>query len=261
MNKTIDRKQIFDAVRRMLDRGFSQEEVQALDAAIDLALVEGDTVFAPHAHRLGTLSEKYESGGRGPGTVSDGKGDPGGMSYGLFQMASKTGTVAAFLGSEGARWAAEFGKAAPGSASFTATWKAIATREAEVFAEAQRGFIERSHYRPAVGAVFKQIGLDLNARADAVRDAVWSVAVQHGGAAEILAQAVREAEAVIARGQPGYDRALLEAIYPVRSAYVRRIADRSVPVVRQTLMNVIERRYPDELGAALAMLASSARVA
>jgi LysM repeat protein len=37
---------------------------------------------------LGTLSAKYETGGRGPGTVSTGAGDRGGVSYGSYQMAS-----------------------------------------------------------------------------------------------------------------------------------------------------------------------------
>ena len=34
----MDRKQIFDAVRRLLGRGFRQAEVSALDAAIDSAM-------------------------------------------------------------------------------------------------------------------------------------------------------------------------------------------------------------------------------
>ena len=34
----MDRKQIFDAVRRLLGRGFRQAEVAALDAAIDSAM-------------------------------------------------------------------------------------------------------------------------------------------------------------------------------------------------------------------------------
>ena len=63
------------------------------------------------SHQLGALSERYESGGRGCGTVSGGQGDPGGVSYWLHQLASKTGTVAAFLKAEGARWAAELGAA------------------------------------------------------------------------------------------------------------------------------------------------------
>ena len=38
---------------------------------------------------LGSLSSKYETGGRGPGTVSSGVGDAGGVSYGSYQMTSK----------------------------------------------------------------------------------------------------------------------------------------------------------------------------
>ena len=95
-------------------------------------------------HQLGALSERHESGGRGCGTISGGQGDPGGVSYGLYQLASKTGTVAAFLKAEGARWAAGLG-AAPGSPAFSTAWKAIAARETITFAEAQHAFIERSH--------------------------------------------------------------------------------------------------------------------
>src|SRR5215211_8493937 len=49
------------------------------------------------ADALGALSAKYETGGRGPGTVSTGAGDPGGVSYGSYQMATKMGTVARFI--------------------------------------------------------------------------------------------------------------------------------------------------------------------
>ena len=40
------------------------------------------------APSLGQLSEKYETGRRGPGTVSGGQGDAGGVSYGSYQMTS-----------------------------------------------------------------------------------------------------------------------------------------------------------------------------
>jgi hypothetical protein len=45
------------------------------------------------AHRIGAIAERFESGGRGPGTVSSGAGDPGGISYGTYQLASRTGTL------------------------------------------------------------------------------------------------------------------------------------------------------------------------
>lgn len=40
--------------------------------------------------KLGDTSKKYEVGSGGPVTVSSGKGDYGGISYGLYQLSSKT---------------------------------------------------------------------------------------------------------------------------------------------------------------------------
>lgn len=109
----MNKKPIFDAVRMMLGRGFTQAEVARLDAAIDRSLAD-DTP------RLGALSERFESGERGPGAVSSGKGDPGGVSYGIWQLSSRAGTAAAFMASEGAPWQGDFAGAAPGSAAFSA---------------------------------------------------------------------------------------------------------------------------------------------
>lgn len=209
---------------------------------------------APLRRTLGTLSERYESGGRGPGTVSTGRNDPGGISYGLYQLASRTGAVAQFLAGEGARWAPDFGVAAPGSPAFSAVWRAIATRAPEAFAQAQHGFIERSHYRPAVAAVLARTGLDLTRRSAALQDVCWSCAVQHGAAARLIAGAVAVTDAQLPRTAPDYDRWLIEAIYAARSEHVLRLAARAAPGSAATLRGLAERRYPAERAAALAML-------
>lgn len=246
----MDRKPIFNAVRLLLGRGFDQDEVEALDRAIDRALA-----IDPGACRLGALSETFESGGRGAGAVSSGKGDPGGVSYGIWQLASRTGTVAAFIAAEGAPWRSAFAGAAPGSAAFSAAWRTIAAREPDAFAAAQRAFLERTHYRPAIAAVLARTGLDLDARHAVVRDVAWSVAVQHGGATGILADGVAAADAGAGREAAGYDRALVEAIYAARTAYVLRVAARGSVATRATLESVARNRYPAERAAALAMLA------
>ena len=248
----MNKKPIFDVVRTMLGRGFTQAEVDLLDRAIDQA--EGVTGLP----RLGGLSERFESGGRGPGAVSSGRGDPGGVSYGIWQLSSRAGTVVAFVAAEGARWLSELADAVPGSPAFSAAWQVIAAREPEAFAEAQHAFIERTHYRPAVAAVRQRTGLDLDSRHCAVRDTAWAVAVQEGGAAGRLAQAVARADAGPGRGDAGYDRALVEAIYEARSAYVLRIAARAGPGSAQgrMLQSIARNRYPAELAAALAMVRS-----
>ena len=245
-----NRKAIFDAVRGLLGRGFTPAEVGRLDDAIDRA----NQAPVPH---LGALSERFESGGRGAGAVSSGKGDPGGVSYGIWQLSSRTGTAAAFVAAEGARWRAAFGDAAPGSAAFSASWRALAAHEGEAFAQAQHAFIERTHYRPAVVAVARRSGVDLDALAPAVRDACWSVAVQHGAAATILVDAIARADRLCARDEPGYARTLIEAIYAERSDYVMALARRSGlgTAAGRTLHSVVRNRFPAELKLALAMLA------
>jgi hypothetical protein len=206
-------------------------------------------------HRLGSISERFESGGRGPGTVSGGQGDPGGVSYGTYQLASRTGTAAAFLCGEGARWAGRLCDA-PGSAGFSTAWRDIAAREAEAFAAAQHAFIERTHYRPVIKAVIAALGYDLDLRHGAVRDAVWSAAVQHGGAAGLAKRAVIDADSKANRATTKHDRAFVEALYRRRTDYVCAIAARSAPAVRRTLTTVADRRYPQELAAALALFES-----
>ena len=253
----MNRKPIFDVVRALIRRKFTQADVAVIDRAIDAAMANG----ADALDRLGALSEHYESGGRGPGAVSGGTDDPGGVSYGLYQLASEAGTAAQFVKIEGLPWARDFAGAVPGSTAFSAAWKAIARREPNAFSAAQHAFINRTHYRPAVAAVLDETGLDLDARGNAVRNVTWSVAVQHGRAVQILNAAVRAADAILARDLPGYDTALINAVYDARADYVLGIAARSSLGARRTLESVVRNRYPAERRAALAMQDGSAAVA
>lgn len=257
----MNRKPIFDAVRRMLGRGFSRAEVRALDHACDKAEAQSagpasTAVGGTAASRLGSLSERYESGGRGPGTVSRGMNDAGGVSYGVYQLASKTGSCAAFVKAEGKAWKAQFGAHQPGSPEFSRVWKGIAAEEPEKFRDAQHAFIERTHYRPVVKAVLDRKGFDLDSRSQPVRDAVWSCAVQHGGAARILTDAVARADRQSGRDDFAYDRILIEAIYDRRAGYVRGVAENpKLPAgTRRQLIAITEKRYPAERAKALAML-------
>ncbi len=263
------RKPIFDAVKLMLKRGFSQAEVDALDHACDLAeaAVEPPSsapskpkpavpggVAAATAHVLGGLSAEFESGNNGPGTVSSGVGDPGGVSYGTYQLASKTGTCAAFVKAEGKPWTGNFVGLAPGSPGFSAAWKAIAKAEPAVFGNAQHAFIERLMYRPVVKAVADRKGIDLDKRHDAVRDAVWSCAVQHGKASLILIDAIDNLERDTGRDDANYDRKLVDAIYKARIAYVLEVAkNKKLQAQRDQLVSITKNRYPKELAKALDM--------
>lgn len=258
----MDRKPLFATIRRLLGGKLTQPQVDAIDTAIDagLSLTGRNLKQAIRkqgpSFALGSLSERYECGGRGPGAVSTGRNDPGGVSYGLFQLASRTGTCAAFVAAEGRRWRNEFGTAAPGSDEFSAAWRAIAAREPDLFAQAQRDFIERTHYRPALAIACKVTGIDLNSCHPAVRNAAWSTAVQHGAAGRILTRAIEAANRTADRSHPGYDRALLDAIYSERASYVLRVAERPQLGVgqRNLLKSIVTNRFADEHADALKML-------
>lgn len=202
----------------------------------------------------GKLAERFESAGLGPGAVSSGAGDPGGVSYGLYQFASRTGTIARFLAVEGQPWSDALGVAAPGTPAFSAAWRATAAAAPRAFAGAQRAFVARTHYAPLAAAVRRSTGLDLATRSAALREVAWSCAVQHGAAARIVAQAIALADKDRPRAAPGYDRALIAAIYAVRSDYVRKLAGRLPESSARTLRSLAERRYPAECAMALAML-------
>jgi murein DD-endopeptidase MepM/ murein hydrolase activator NlpD len=205
------------------------------------------------AEALGTLSAKYETGGRGPGTVSTGAGDPGGVSYGSYQMATKMGTVARFVGQTGFQWARDFQGLAPGTAQFTAVWKRIATERTADFQNAQHSYIKATHYDLLAAKVFLDDAVDVNTRSRALQDVIWSTAVQHGGATPIVHRAI--ASLACAASDPTYDKQLICAIYAERG---RKKTDGKLAYFSKSAPGVqagVSKRFKNEEQDALAMLA------
>jgi len=201
---------------------------------------------------LGRLSAKYESGTRGPATISTGKGDAGGVSYGTYQLASKVGTAQKFVDQYYADW---FNNAEPGSGEFSALWKQLADeREAELHVF-EHLFIIDTHYQPFANRLRKELGLDLDEHSAALRDVAWSVAVQHGAGNRIFARALEPA-IKDHRLDKLTEREIIELVYAERS----RVNDdgtsvyfsRSSPPVQKAVLN----RFRNELQDALKQLAT-----
>jgi murein DD-endopeptidase MepM/ murein hydrolase activator NlpD len=208
------------------------------------------------ADMLGELSAKYETGGRGPGTVSTGAGDPGGVSYGSYQMASKMGVPARFVTQTGFPWLSDFQGLKAGSAPFTACWKRIAAAETQAFQRAQHAFIKKSHYDLLAAKVLKEDALDVNTRSRALQDVIWSTAVQHGGATPIVHRAL--ARVSCSKTDPKYDEQVICAIYAERG---KKKADGNLAYFSKSSPNVqkgVASRFKNELKDALAMLAKEA---
>jgi murein DD-endopeptidase MepM/ murein hydrolase activator NlpD len=209
------------------------------------------------AEMLGALSAKYETGGRGPGTVSTGAGDRGGVSYGSYQMASKLGVATRFVKQDNFPWLNDFQNLKAGTAEFTTCWKRIAKNETDAFQKAQHDFIKKTHYDLLVAKIINDDGLDVNSRCHALKDVVWSTAVQHGGATTIVHKAL--ARVKCEKNDPSFDELVIRAIYAERG---KTKPDGSLAYFSRNSPNVqkgVANRFRNELKDALAMLAKDVK--
>jgi murein DD-endopeptidase MepM/ murein hydrolase activator NlpD len=204
---------------------------------------------------LGKLSERYETGGRGPGVVSTGAGDAGGASYGSYQMTSKPGggTVKRFVSQPDFPFRDKFAGLVPGSAQFTAAWKQLAQTNRDEFQASQHDYIKKTHFDPLVKKIIDENGVNVLTCSHALQDVIWSTAVQHGPGTNVPGVALRNIGT--RPGAPTFDGDFIKAIYAERG---RKNPDgtlarfgRNSPKVQQG----VAQRFRDEQRDALAMLA------
>jgi hypothetical protein len=146
---------------------------------------------------LGQTSEKYESGGKGAGTISDyegsGANSEDGAGYGRYQLASflpaekqdgtrrrssKNSPVIQFINSF-PKWKSKFSGLTPATSAFDTAWKSAASSDAEEFSKDQHTFIKNNCYDVMISNL-KRENLDLQKYGPAVQDLIWSTAVQYG---------------------------------------------------------------------------------
>ena len=189
---------------------------------------------------LGSVAEKYESGGRGIGTVSTGAGDHGGVSYGTHQLSSKTGTMAAFLKSpDGQKFAGEFAGLKAGSAAFNSKYKDVANRRGDEFKKSQQDYITRTHYMPA-----KQIaeGYGFDTKNRGIQEAIYSHSTQYGGNHKSRFKRIAESGVDMKDNQ-----AVLKAFYADKAAYVNKDFSSSSASVKASVAKRIKAESADVL--------------
>ena len=204
---------------------------------------------------LGKLSEKYESGGRGPGTVSTGVGDPGGVSYGTYQLASKVGRADAFVAKY---YPDEFKGLKGGTAEFTAKWKALAAADPKALHAKEYEYIRVTHYEPQCAKLLKDAKLDVSKRSATLRDVVWSTAVHHGPSTDVVTAALKPLIAK-AKLDDVTDEAIIKAVYAERG---RLTADGKLarfPRVSDSWVTALTARFKGEQADALEALAQEAK--
>ncbi|HFS2350435.1 TPA: hypothetical protein ACHXFU_005209, partial [Escherichia coli] len=137
---------------------------------------------------LGKTSERYESGGRGPGVISSGKGDHGGVSYGMYQLSSKMGTVNKYIIMS--KYKDLFEGKKPATPEFNEIWKKIALIHKEEFAQDQHLFIKKTHYQVQLDYLASK-GLNFSHSLAAINDMIWSTSVQYGPTTGLISRALK----------------------------------------------------------------------
>lgn len=134
---------------------------------------------------VGAVAAQFESGGKGYGAISSGKGDAGGKSYGKHQLASNKGRVDEFLKSSG--YSTQFSGLKVGSAEFDSKWTELATNDKN-FGKAQDTFIAQTHAAPQL-AKLEKFGIDTKNRA--IQEMAFSTGVQYGPNSSVIIDAIK----------------------------------------------------------------------
>lgn len=181
---------------------------------------------------LGFISRKYETYNEDPGTISNTKGDPGGKSYGIYQLALKTGTLGNYV--RQSKFEGNLTQYKLASPEFDRTWKQLAVEYPEEFREDQHNFITRTHYNP----VRSNSNLP---DTQAINEALYSMSVQHGRAKQI----VEAAESNITEEDTEYD--IIDKLYEARSEYIHDLRNRGKlnPRLAANIISRYQREHAD----------------
>lgn len=213
-------------------------------------------------YRIGSLSSSMESHGD-PSII--GTDNAGGPSYGLYQIATNPGTMKLYIkylqkspqyeiyadllnqagGNEGAK---------NKSKQFVDMWKKLSKDDS--FNDSQFNFIVDTHLSPLIDKAKLPELLDIEHRHPVVKDALYSISVQHAGALKILNDTLIELYQHY--GDNVDDETLLKTLYKNRTEYVRALKESERPgdnrITKREKENIIYKRYPEELQKALRYL-------
>ena len=207
---------------------------------------------------LGSLSAHYESGSRGAAAI--GYDSTGGWSYGKYQIATLTGTMDDFLDYVRTNAASIYqvldkaggsDAATKGTPVFKKAWTDLAADAS--FATVQHDFIKTTHYDLLAAKIKTDTGLDVAAHSAALRDVVWSVAVQHGPGSSVISAALEHKNLTTMT-----DEQIINAIYDRRESMITNKAGVQVPRYfpnsSEAVQKSVEARFKAERHCALQML-------
>ena len=214
------------------------------------------------------LSARYESGKHGSRAVGWDTG--GGTSYGTYQFSSKAGAFDDFLNfmkgfdpelfrkwEENLQSAIVNGKENPGGYDVGSNdmryapvyaWSRTAGNMADRMLAAEQAFMKSRKFDPAMNNLVNRTGK--TDWSEAVQQAIFSGATQHGGISTIVNNALSSLG--VKKGDEIDEEAFVRAFYSARAQYVENIPDEKLDA--NTRKSIITNRYPSELADVLAAL-------
>lgn len=176
-------------------------------------------------NKLGDVVAEFESGNAGVASISNGRGDPGGKSYGKYQLASKVGTLQSWL--KQSKYKDYFKGVSLASRKFDNIWLHLARTEPEEFENDQHKYIKRTHFDP-VRAIANLYAIK---DTPALNEFLWSSSVQHSrkGNRKILSRAINSSS----------ERGQLRSLFESRKSYVSGV--RLPKLIKLAVLNRYER--------------------
>lgn len=152
------------------------------DGSTSIGDYTGEAVNAGEIDYVGKYVQKFESGDRGSSMISSGKGDSGGVSFGVFQFPSyrKSDTGAnSLLGQMWANYKDKY-PATPGdNAAFKDAWAKASVAEQPDFLNNERLVELKNDVQPVIDSLQKSFGDTMNTDR-ALQELIWSSGVQYG---------------------------------------------------------------------------------
>lgn len=149
----------------------------AVENAIENSILKRKNV---NFTQIGFISAKYETGGFEPGMISSGSGDFGGISYGIPQFSTNTGSADAFvtwLKEENPEMGAHFKEYSAGAEEFSNAWKQTADEYGDKFGYMQTNYEYETVIVKLVDEAKQKYGIDYE-RSPALRELIYSTGVQ-----------------------------------------------------------------------------------
>lgn len=202
-------------------------------------------------YKIGSLSRQYEAENNHAAVGYD---SAGGASYGLYQIATKPGTMneyLQFLGNSNnlkyKNYAILLNKAGGNegasnrTAEFIKTWKKLA--DDDYFSSSQSEFIGKNRYERILERIQDIKGLNLEKRHPVVSDVIRSMAVQHGSANIPIHNALGTNSDISSWS----DKDIINSLYDARTEYVKGLQNMDLSIKQ----NILNNRYPSERAKAL----------